>query len=99
MGEFIRVWREVDINEIAEHLLVVGVLSGDCYKCRELGISYPAAKKCPKCGTDFKYIASRSREIKKIKKKRPDLIFIDYEDYTKLINVTKARDLFGSKGE
>ncbi|MFC1666265.1 hypothetical protein ACFL0P_00145 [Candidatus Omnitrophota bacterium] len=99
MGDFIRVWREVDINDIAGHLLVVGVSSGDCYKCRELGINYSTAKACPGCRTDFKYIASRNREVKKIKTKRPDLIFIDFEDYNKLVSVAKAKNLFGLRNE
>lgn len=99
MHKFIRVWKEVDINEVSGHLLVVGASTGDCSKCRELGIDYSTAKTCPGCGTDFRYIASRSKEIKKIKKKRPDLIFIDFEDYKRETGFIKARNLFDSRGE
>jgi len=94
MSDFIRVWKEFDIRDVSEHLLVVGDIAGDCSKCRELGIKYSSAKSCPKCGTDFKYVASRSREVRKILIKRPDLIFIDFEDYKKAQGKMKARDIF-----
>ena len=97
MGEFIRVWKEFDIQDISEHLLIVGDITGDCSKCRALGIDYSKAKACPKCETNFKYITSRTRETRRIKNKRPDLIFIDFEDYKKATGKIKARDLFSSK--
>ncbi|MFC1621154.1 hypothetical protein ACFL2G_02505 [Candidatus Omnitrophota bacterium] len=93
MGEFIRVWKEFDIRDVSEHLLVVGDLTGDCSKCRELGIDYSKASSCPKCNTQFKYIASRTRETKRIKHKRSDLIFIDFEDYKRASGKLRARDL------
>ncbi|MBU1148121.1 MAG: hypothetical protein KKD11_07180 [Candidatus Omnitrophica bacterium] len=93
MGEFIRVWKEFDIKDISEHLLVVGDLTGDCSKCRELGIDYSKARSCPQCDTEFKYIASRTRDAKRIKHKRPDLICIDFEDYKRASGKLKARDL------
>ena len=94
MNELMRVWKELDIADVSGHLLIVGLLTADCSNCRELGIDYSAAKTCPKCGVDFKYIASRSKEIKKIKNRRPDLIFIDLEDYKKATGSIKAKDLF-----
>jgi hypothetical protein len=93
MSEFIRVWKEFDIGDISKHLLIVGDITGDCSSCRQLGIDYSTAKSCPKCGTDFKYIATRTRETRRIKHKRPDLIFIDFEDYKKAAGKIKARDL------
>lgn len=99
MSEFIRVWREFDIKDISGHLLVVGDVVGDCSKCRALGINYSEAKNCPQCGTLFKYIASRTKEVKRIKNKRPDLIFIDFEDYKKAMGKIKAREMFSSKDE
>lgn len=96
MAEFIRVWKELELNDVSEHLLIVGVTVGDCSKCRALGIEYSTAKACPKCGTDFKYAASRTKEIRKIKNKRPDLIFIDFEDYTRVTSQIKARKFFTS---
>ena len=97
MSEFIRVWKQFDIQDISEHLLIVGDLTGDCSKCGELGIDYSNVKACPKCKTTFKYISSRTREVRRINNKRPDLIFIDFEDYKKAKGKIKARDLFSSK--
>jgi len=94
MIELLRVWKEFDIDEVSKHLLIVGESAGDCSNCRELGINYLAAKSCPKCGNDFKYVASRTHETRKIKNKRPDLIFIDLEDYKKVTGKIKAKDLF-----
>jgi len=94
MSEFIRAWKEFDINDISAHLLIVGEARGDCSKCRSLGIDYSSAKTCPECKTEFKYIASRSKEVKKIIQKRQDLIFIDFEDYKKVIGKIKAKGLF-----
>ncbi len=96
MNELIRVWKEIDIKDVSGHLLIVGITSADCSNCRELGINYSTAIYCPKCGIDFKYIASRGKEVKRIKEKRPDLIFIDYEDYKKITGFTKAKDFFDS---
>ena len=94
MTEFVRVWKGFDIQDISGHLLVVGDVVGDCSKCRALGIDYSNAKSCPECKTEFKYIASRTREIRKIINKRPDLTFIDLEDYKKALGKIKAQNLF-----
>ncbi len=94
MSDLIRVWKEMDVTDIGKHLLIAGEVTGDCSNCRELGINYSTAKACPKCGNEFKYIASRPHEIRKIKNKRPDLIFIDLEDYKKVTGKIKAKDLF-----
>ena len=94
MNELIRVWKEVDIKDIKSHLLIVGLTSADCSNCRELGIDYSIATSCKKCGADFRYIASRGKEIRRIKEKRPDLIFIDLEDYKKVAGSIKAKEFF-----
>lgn len=96
MNEPIRVWKEIEVEDLSKHLLIVGLLTGDCASCKELGIDYASAKTCPACGVTFKYIASRSKEVRKILHKRPDLIFIDFEDYKKATGSLKARNLFGS---
>lgn len=96
MNELIMVWKEVDVKDIESHLLIVGLTSADCSNCRELGINYSDAVSCPNCGTSFKYIASRSKEIRKIKEKRPDLIFIDLEDYKKVTGLIKAKGFLSS---
>ncbi len=95
MSKLIRVWKELSAEDISKHLLIVGASAGDCSNCKELGISYATAKSCPNCKTQFKYICSRAGEIKKIKQKRPDLIFIDFEDYKKSTGFSKAQELLG----
>lgn len=94
MRDFIRVWKEMELEDIEKHLLIVGASSGDCSNCKELGINYLTATSCPKCNTGFKYVASRLHEVRKISNKRPDLIFIDLEDYKKAAGKIKAKKLF-----
>lgn len=102
-GEFLRVWRPFDIEAVEKQLLILGDVSGDCGACRELGIAYLDAKECPRCKTVFRYVTSRRLEthpgerfqiVRRLGEKRPDLIFIDYEDYKRTIGRKKARDFF-----
>jgi hypothetical protein len=100
---YLRVWQSCDVAEISKCLLIVGEASGDCASCREFGIEYATAKTCPKCGTTFRFIASRSTgpldrnraaTVKRMKDRRPDLTFIDYEDYKEVTGKQSARDFF-----
>ncbi len=100
--EFIRFWVEEEILELAKHLLIVGESFSDCAICRELGLDYTTSKNCPQCKTEFKYITARHSGggasdrfhwLKKIKGKRPELQFVDYDDFQKHISRIKARDL------
>lgn len=101
---YMRIWQTVDIEAVKRHLLIVGELTGDCASCRELGIPYTTAKTCPQCKTDFHFVAARSAVgsaktaggvVKRIKDKRPDLTFIDHDDYVALTGKQSARDFFG----
>lgn len=103
-NEFLRTFLSYDIDEVEKHLLITGDLKGDCAACRALGIDHYTAKKCPECGTEFKYCASRRLEANpgerfqwaaRMKEKRPDLIQIDYTDFFKIIGRKKVRDIFG----
>lgn len=103
MSYFIRIWQACDVQELTKHLLIVGDITADCAGCRELGIDYAQAKTCPKCGTIFRFIASRHTgrldrdrggAVKRIKDRRPDLTFIDYDDYKEITGKQTARDLF-----
>src|SRR3989338_253802 len=104
MSFYIRIWQSCDVGGITRHLLVVGDVTADCANCRELGIDYANAKTCPKCGTNFNFIASRNTgkldknrggTVKRIKDRRPDLTMIDYEDYKERTGKQQARDFFG----
>ncbi|OGW91346.1 MAG: hypothetical protein A3D28_02570 [Omnitrophica bacterium RIFCSPHIGHO2_02_FULL_63_14] len=103
MSFYIRIWQAVDVEGIQKHLLIAGDITGDCAACRELGIEYAKARNCPKCGTDFRFITSRnagklSRDrggtVRRIKQRRPDLTFIDYDDYREITGKQQARDFF-----
>lgn len=104
MQDFLRVFQPFDIEDVKKHLLIMGDLAGDCASCRALGLDFYQATQCKECGTPFKYLTSRRLEAnpgerfglaRRMREKRPDLIFIDYTDYTKLIGQKKARDFFG----
>ena len=101
--EFLRTFQEFDIDDVQKHLLIMGDLSGDCGSCKELGLNTFSVKTCPHCGSEFKYITSRRMDqhpgerfqlARRAKEKRPDLVFIDYTDYSKVLGQKKARDFF-----
>ena len=101
--EFLRIWQVFDLEEVEKHLLILGDLTGDCAACRELGISYQEARTCPRCKTAFKYVTSRRLETHpgerfqiagRLRERRPDLVFIDYEDFKRTLGRKKARDFF-----
>ena len=99
----LRTWKYFDIDEVKDHLVVVGQLSGDCAKCKAMGIDYFNDKACPQCHTDFKFIATRQNEgnfphslLRRIEEKRPDLEFLDYSDFKAALDRNKAREFFKS---
>ena len=103
MSLYIRIWQACVPEEITKHLLIVGDITADCANCRELGIEYAQARTCPKCGADFRFIAARNTgkidrnrgaNVRRIKERRPDLTFIDYEDYREITGKQQARDFF-----
>ena len=103
MSFYIRVWQPCDVEGIKAHLVIVGELSADCAACRELGIAYQTAKNCPKCGTSFMFITARGAgaggtdkvgTVRRIKGRRPDLTFIDYDDYKQITGKQSAREFF-----
>ena len=100
---YIRVWQSCNVEEISKCLLIVGDVSADCSNCRELGIEYSKAASCPKCNTKFHFITSRNAgrldpgrggTVKRIKDRRPDLTFIDYEDFKEITGKQQAREFF-----
>ncbi len=102
--EYLRTFRSYDLDDVKQHLLIMGDLSGDCGSCRALGIDSYSAGQCPECGTPFKYMTSRRLEAnpgerfhwaRRMQEKRPDLVLIDYTDYSKAIGHQKAREFFG----
>ncbi|MBU2541285.1 MAG: hypothetical protein KJ593_05225 [Candidatus Omnitrophica bacterium] len=97
----LRVWKHFDINEVKEHLVIVGQLSADCANCRAIGIDYLKAKKCPECNSEFKFIATRQNQgrfpphlIKRIGQMRPELELIDYADFKHASDRSQAENFF-----
>ena len=96
---YVRVWKELDVEEIKKHLLVMGQASGLCENCNTLIPDYKQ-NFCPNCQTKFQYVTLRSelgqdasfyRKLNDIFK---DFICIDYSDYKKLSAKAKAKDIF-----
>jgi hypothetical protein len=103
MSSWLRVWREMDLEELKKHLLVVGDSMGDCASCREIGLDYKTVKSCPSCKIDFKYVTSRRFEsnpgerfqiVKRLIQTRSDLTWVDYDDYKKLTGRQRAQEFF-----
>ncbi|MCM8832265.1 MAG: hypothetical protein NC918_08745 [Candidatus Omnitrophica bacterium] len=94
MRSFLRVWEELELNDIKKHLLIIGELSCECFCCHAIGIEV-GAKNCPNCGTVFKYIGFRrkidSGYIKKLKQEDSEKIFIDFDDFKKAISKQEAK--------
>ena len=58
-SKFIRVWTQMDGDEIKKQLLYIDDLYGTCGNCKKLGLNYLKDKKCPECGIIFKYLATK----------------------------------------
>ena len=83
---------------------MIGDLSADCYSCKELGLSVDSTKICPNCGVTFRFVTSRQsagnapgryRDVQRITSRRPELIFIDYDDFKKITGKSQAYELLG----
>ena len=96
---WIRLWRTVDINDIADGLLVAGLLNAECFSCRAIGLSKDSLK-CPSCGREFRYIGFRSKvsakELDRLSQNR-NIIFIDFDDFSREFNRLKARKFLDSR--
>lgn len=99
----LRVWKTFSIDEVKHHLLILGDSFADCGACKELGLDPWQVSSCPHCGIRFQFIASRRSAAhpgerfgiaKRILSKRPDLQFIDYDDFQKAAGSQAAKDFF-----
>ena len=101
---FLRAYQRFDLDEVRGSLLIVGEVTGNCVACGEMGLAPASVAICPNCNARFRYIASRRIESNpgerfqyahRIEMERPDLIFIDLNDYQKMDSRAKARDILG----
>jgi len=86
----------MDLTEVKEHVLIYGDLAANCGNCQEIDIKLDAIT-CPKCKTDFRYIAFRNikhhlPKLPKILAEKPYIIFVDYDDFAHLWGAKKALD-------
>lgn len=57
--DYLRVWTEIDINEIKDHIVMVDDKYGHCPSCKKIGIELKDLKNCPACEREFKYVTSK----------------------------------------
>jgi hypothetical protein len=96
--QFIRIYQSLDIKEIQQHVLIHGDLASSCGCCNALDLRLDMDQ-CPHCGAVFKYVAFRNvknhlPKLKQLRDQRPSVIIIDFEDYQRLLGVSKAQDFF-----
>lgn len=96
---FLRIYKKFYFDEVKSHTLLYGVLSGSCSNCKDIDIRLDAAA-CPNCKNAFKYIAFMNPKdhlpkMLKIASERPDIIFIDYDDFKRIEGEMKAKDILG----
>jgi len=94
MKRYLRIYKELDITQIKEHLLVYGDLSANCANCQTIDLKLDTVR-CPQCQTEFQYIAFRNikhhlPKLQKITQQRPDVILVDFDDFQKTWGAFKA---------
>lgn len=96
MRKLIRVWKELDLQEIEKSLIVLGELSAECFACHNIGLEKTTVT-CPECGAHFKYMAFRRKlnpgMLHKLGQDLPYLTFIDFEDFKDSTGKSDARKL------
>ncbi len=97
--QMIRTYQDLDFDDVKSHLLEYGVLSGICAKCKAMDLRLNDHA-CPKCGTEFKYVAFQNvREhlpkMIKLHAERPGIQFVDHQDFKRIEGEMRARSILG----
>ena len=98
--EYMRIWTEIDIKEVEDHIIMVDDMFAFCPHCKKIGIELKDLKKCPSCSREIKYVTSKDAKhgkvdiVTRIRKKLPELTFVDYNDYERITGKKKAEDIF-----
>ena len=98
--DYMRIWTEVNIHEIEEHIVFVDDKYGHCPGCKKIGIELKDLTNCPSCGREFKYVTSKEARggktdiVMRTRKKLPSLTFVDYNDYEHVLGKKNASGLF-----
>jgi hypothetical protein len=93
---FLRVYKKVDFANVKSHLLIYGALSGSCASCKAMDIKLDV-RQCPQCSSEFKFIAFQNvkdhmPKMLRLSSERPDLTFVDYDDFKKVEGALKAEN-------
>jgi len=102
--DFIRIWKEIDVDEIEKHLVIIDDIQGFCPSCKKAGIKYEDLAACPSCGREFRFATLREKGdmhalallVSKLATKAPSLSIVDGNDYNTAINRKKTKSLFSS---
>lgn len=94
---FLRIYKQFYLDEVKTHLMTYGALSGMCANCKNMDVKLDMPK-CPQCQTEFKYIAFQNirdhmPKMLKVSHERPQIIFVDYDDFKKIEGEEKAKDI------
>ena len=98
----IRIWKNLDLDEVKKHLMVIEDAYGFCFSCKKLGLNYVNDKTCPQCNTIFKYVSSNLRGtsnslkiVKRITDNGLSLSLIEKADFEQSDAKSTIDDLFG----
>lgn len=99
MKQYLRVYQNLEIEEIQRHLLLIDDLYGSCANCKQVGLNYTKDLSCSQCKTEFKYLATKlPQEVKKILARLEQdgrkLIVIDRDDFDKATAKNSLDGLF-----
>ncbi len=96
---FLRIYKKFYIDEVKSHLMTYGMLTGMCANCKDMDAKLEHLK-CTACGNEFKYIAFQNvkdhmPKMLRIAAERPNVIFVDYDDFKKIEGEEKAKGILG----
>lgn len=96
--KFMRIYRELEPEEIKKKLMIIEDLYGACASCGQLGLTFTKNKTCPGCNATFAYVMTKLKNpadihkiLARIKAEGLSLVMIEKDDYER----TSARDAVG----
>ena len=93
---FLRIYKKLDFPSVKSKLLIYGALSGSCANCKTMELKLDMSA-CPHCHAEFKFISflnikDHLPKMLRLSSERPDVIFIDYEDFKRTEGAVKAQE-------
>ena len=94
--KFLRVYKKFDFHAIKSQILIYGAISGSCGNCKAIDLKLDKLQ-CPNCLTHFHYpsflnVNDHMLKLLRLNDERPDITFIDYEDFKKVEGALKAEE-------